>query len=349
MRLPAACALTLVALAFFCFAAGSGATDSVEGKLNSVGKEAVWNADKQQVQAARQRCVDFGSPQIEECLADAIQSLGASSEAVSFTRSFGGGAFVRRFREAGRVDVAYVLYPFRANEIHGILLVNGEPSIVDVDDIALLPKEGMEQDKVYGSIRKAFPRVTLWPGDRSPKYPFVEPLPDGGQSFVVPYTLRNFCHACEVLGTAFFSFDFDKNGRLISSRFQRVEIPVKKTTQKNEPPRESEQIRNEQIRFVVLAEEGREFTVRLASNATTGYRWRPAGVLDEHTVKLVRSQYVSFEGGGSGSGGEEVLTFLAVARGEAEITMEYVRPWEKSQSPVKTATIKVSVRPATQK
>jgi predicted secreted protein len=344
MRLPTACVLTLMIFASSFFAVGSAAADSVEGRVNAVGKEAVWNADKQTLQAARQRCADFGSPQIEDCLADAIQSLGASNEAVSFTRSFGGGAFVRRFREAGRVDVAYVLYPLRANENHGILLVNGEPSIVDVDDIALLPKEGMEQDKVYGALKKAFPRVTLWPGDRSPKYPLIELLPDGGQSFIVPYTLRNFCHACEVLGTAFFSFDFDKGGRLVSNRFQRIELPPKKAVQKNESPKE-----NEQIRFVVLAEEGKEFTVRLASNATTGYRWRPAGILDEHIVKLVKSQYVPFEGGGSGSGGEEVWTFLTVARGDTEITMEYVRPWEKSQSPVKTATIKVSVRPATQK
>ncbi len=343
MRLSAATSLMLITVVFFCFAVDSRASDTVEGKVTAptIGKEAVWNADKQMVQAARQKCVDFGSPQIEECFADAMQSFGAPSEAVSFTRSFGGGAYLRKFREAGRVDVVYVVYPFRTNENHGILLVNGEPSIVDVDDIVLLPKEGMEQDKTYGAIKKAFPRVTLWPGDRSAKYPVVEPLPDGGQTFVVPYTLRNFCHACETLGTAFFCFDFDKNGRLIAILFQRVELPSKKPAAKSEAPKE-----NEQIRFVVMAEEGKEFTVRLASNPTTGYHWRPLGALDERTVKLVRSQYLPFEGGRVGTGGEEAWTFLAVARGDTEITMEYVRPWEKVQSPVKTATIKVSVRAA---
>ena len=98
-----------------------------------------------------------------------------------------------------------------------------------------------------------------------------------------------------------------------------------------------------------MAEEGKEFTVRLSSNRTTGYQWRPLGPLDERTVRLVKSQYVPFEGGAIGAGGEEVWTFLAVSPGDAEIRMEYVRPWEKSQSPVKTATIKVSVRSASQK
>ena len=50
-----------------------------------------------------------------------------------------------------------------------------------------------------------------------------------------------------------------------------------------------------------------------------------------------------FEGGLVGGGGEEIWTFLAVNRGDTEITMEYVRPWEKTHHPVKTATIKVSV------
>ena len=108
--------------------------------------DTVWNADRQTVQEAKQKCADTGGRELEECFADAMQSFGASPEAAAFTRSFGGGAFVRRFRETGRVDVAQVIYPFRANENSGILLVNGDPPIVDVDDIALLPKEAMEQE-----------------------------------------------------------------------------------------------------------------------------------------------------------------------------------------------------------
>jgi predicted secreted protein len=69
------------------------------------------------------------------------------------------------------------------------------------------------------------------------------------------------------------------------------------------------------------------------------------GPLEEHIVKPVRCEYIPFEGALPG-GGEEIWTFLAAGRGSTEITMEYVRPWEKTHFPVKTATIKVSVRPA---
>jgi predicted secreted protein len=344
MRLAATVFVILFVLGFSCLAAGSADTKGEKAAQTAsvVTADAVWNADRQTVQEAKQKCTDTGGRELEECFADAMQSLGASPEAAAFTRSFGGGAFVRRFRETGRVDVAQVIYPFRANENYGILLVNGDPPIVDVDDMALLPKEAMEQDsRTYIAIRKSYPRVTMWPGERSLKQaPVVETLPGGGQSFVMPYTLRNFCHACEVLGSAFFSFDFDRGGKLSTIRFLRVETPPKK------PPKSEARKESEEIRFVVMAEEGKEFTVRLNSNRTTGYQWRPASPLDERIVKVVKCEYVPFEGTLMGSGGEEIWTFLATGKGSAEITMEYVRPWEKMHFPVKTATIQVFVSPA---
>ncbi len=341
MRVVTTLFVILFALGFLCPAAAPGETQGEKRAARVVTPDTVWNADRQSVLAAKQRCADTGGKELEECFANAMQDLGASPEAAAFTRSFGGGTFVRRFRETGRVDIAHVIYPFRANENTGILLVNGEPPIVDVDDIALLPKEAMEQDRTYAAIRKSYPRVTMWPGDRSFRHALpVETLPGGGQAFVVPYTLRNFCHACEVLGSAFFSFDFDREGKLLGIRFLRVEPPPKK------PPKNEARKESEQISFVVMAEEGKEFTVRLNSNRTTGYQWRPVGPLDESIVKFVRCEYVPFEGTLPGGGGEEIWTFLAAGKGSTEITMEYVRPWEKLHSPVKTATIKVSVRPA---
>ncbi len=340
MRVVTTISVILCALGCFCAAAMPADVTGEKKTTRVVTADSVWNADKQAILAAKQRCADTGGREVEECFADAMQGFGASPEAVAFTRSFGGGAFVRKFRETGRVDIAQIVYPFRANENHGILLLNGEPPIVDVDDIALLPKEAMEQDRTYAAIRKLYPRVTLWPGDRSFRQaPLSETLPGGGQAFVVPYTLRNFCHACEVLGSAFFAFDFDKGGKLVGIRFLRVEPPPKK------PPKTEARKESEQISFVVMAEEGKEFTVRLDANRTTGYQWRPIGPLEERVVKLVRCDYVPFEGALLGGGGEEICTFLAVGRGSTEITMEYVRPWEKTHAPVKTATIMVSVRP----
>ncbi|HUJ89610.1 MAG TPA: protease inhibitor I42 family protein [Syntrophorhabdales bacterium] len=343
MRLFAAVFLILLGLAFSCLAETPGAFDTAGEKSSpaAIGRETAWNPDRETLQAVRLKCAEFGGERLDECFTEAMQDAGASAEAASFTKLFGDGTFVRRFKKCGHVDVAYVFHPFRPTENHGILLVNGEPPVVDVDDIALLPKEDIEQDKTYLAIKKSFPRATMWPGDRTTKYPLVEALPEGGQSFIVPYKLRNFCQACEVLGTAFFSFDFDKEGWLTDIRFLRIELPSKKSAANSETRKD-----NEQISFVVMTEEGKEFTVRLPSDRYAVYRWRVVGAPDERIVKIERSEYVSFDGATSG---EEVWTFLAVSRGDTEITMEYAPRHEGAQTPVKTATIKVSVRPASVK
>lgn len=89
---------------------------------------------------------------------------------------------------------------------------------------------------------------------------------------------------------------------------------------------------------------GREFKVTLASNATTGYHWELAAPLDEAIVKLVNSEYQAPKTGLIGSGGHEIWTFRAVARGQTVIKLKYVRPWEKEAAPAETATYKVTVR-----
>jgi predicted secreted protein len=89
---------------------------------------------------------------------------------------------------------------------------------------------------------------------------------------------------------------------------------------------------------------GQEFSITLASNATTGYHWELAAPLDEAVVKLVASQYKTHETKMLGAGGQEIWTFTAVGRGQTVVQLKYVRPWEKDVPPVKTASYVVIVR-----
>jgi inhibitor of cysteine peptidase len=98
--------------------------------------------------------------------------------------------------------------------------------------------------------------------------------------------------------------------------------------------------------MAVAAEEGQEFAIFLDSNRTTGYEWRLAAPIDERVVHFVRSEYAPPKGGLVGAGGREEWTFLAKGRGETEILLEYVRPWEEGKPPAARAHIRVSVKPA---
>jgi inhibitor of cysteine peptidase len=94
----------------------------------------------------------------------------------------------------------------------------------------------------------------------------------------------------------------------------------------------------------IEAKIGEKFKIALDSNQTTGYQWELSEPLDESVVKLVGSEYISDKPITAGSGGVEVWTFEAVGEGETEISMAYVRSWEKDVEPAQSKTFKVAVK-----
>jgi len=93
----------------------------------------------------------------------------------------------------------------------------------------------------------------------------------------------------------------------------------------------------------IEVEVGQEFEIILDSNQTTGYGWKLAKSLNEEVIELVKSKYEEPEDTIPGKGGEEVWTFKGVGKGKTEISLEYVREWEKGKAAVKTKDFKVSV------
>ncbi len=94
----------------------------------------------------------------------------------------------------------------------------------------------------------------------------------------------------------------------------------------------------------IAVDAGRRFVLRLRSNLTTGYGWQLAGPLDEKIVVLVTNDYIQSDTKLAGAGGHEVWVFKAVGRGQAEVALKYVRPWEKDQPPADTNVFKVVVK-----
>ena len=198
------------------------------------------------VQAAMRKCTAFQPSRIGECFIAQMQGAGASSQALAFARLLdertGQVGFARAFREAGPVDVAYVQYAFRANELNGVYLVNGSPPLVDVDDQSLLDRAGLESDLVYADIRKQYPDVAIFPGDRfHTDTPAVEALIGGGVRFTAAYRLNNICHACAQVGTARFAFDFDAAGKFLRTRliwvYAAERAPSRSSARRSQPAR----------------------------------------------------------------------------------------------------------------
>src|SRR5262249_37661715 len=145
-------------------------------------------------------------PKFPECMIDQMAPAGAPTQAIEFTRelykkSGGDVGIMTGFQPQSPVAFAWITYPLRVNTNYGLLLVNGQPRIVNVEDLELLDRKTMEQSFQFKDLKNQFPKVDVWPGDRDGKiWPNSQPGPNGGIQFVVSYPLINGCHACARAG-----------------------------------------------------------------------------------------------------------------------------------------------------
>ena len=92
---------------------------------------------------------------------------------------------------------------------------------------------------------------------------------------------------------------------------------------------------------------GRQFTIEIESNPTTGYQWCP--VFSEAKVRLIRHDGPRVESKpGSrtpvGAGGVDLFVFEALAEGETSIQMTLKRVWETTH--LEQRTFRVSIERA---
>jgi len=160
-----------------------------------------------------------------------MEKAGAPAVAVQFTRDLskqnhGDLGIMTGFQDEGSVAFAWITYPLRANTNYGLLLVNGQPRIINVEDLRLLDVKNMKRSSQYQDLKRQFPHVDVWPGDRDGKiWPNSQAGPDGGIQFTVAYPLIDGCHACARAGSAIFNWNFDANGKFLGTSFQGMLDP----------------------------------------------------------------------------------------------------------------------------
>ncbi len=291
-------------------------------------ESAVWHppADfrSKVLAACENRGAAFG-----KCFADQMKAAGASAEALAFTRLIHGDGYVQAFRPVARVGIAAVSYPFRANENDGLYLVNGDPPAINIDDLQKLVSGQMDSDPAYDAAKKSHPNADLWPGDRSSTGSLLAlTFPDGSQQFVADYRVQAGCHACAVLGQAFFGFNFDPAGKFTGTEFSGFT-----------PLYTFSRTASEKI---VSVKPGSTFTIVLPSNRSTGYSWQLKS--SASALEALGNKYEPSSDSRMGAGGEDLWTFHARGAGESTLHFSYARSWEKNTSPAKELKVTVRVR-----
>jgi hypothetical protein len=236
---------------------------------------------------------------------------------VEFSRQLGEPGFVRDFRAAGPVDIAYVFYPYRANENQSWLIVNGQPPAIDVDNSKLVTvaARALKNNAAYAGLARAHPDLSPWPGDRySTETPDVEMGAKGGVHIVVNYRLRERCHSCAVLGHAWYSFEFDAKGifagaRLMAISIARDKVPVVRPTSKMA------------VNSAVISV-GEELTIAVPLKDAAASEWILAKALDTTKVRLIEHTRVAPPSGNGAAGTDELWKFAALGAGTTEIAFQ---------------------------
>jgi predicted secreted protein len=304
----------------------------------AVSPGARWEPDPGTVRRLTSGCAN--APALDTCRAKVLQAAGAPPAAVAFAERTGYTGFLRDYRTANPVAVAYVVYPFRANENSGVLLVNGSPPTIDVDDPRMLDTNDLAADPLYASLLRGNPGLAVFPGDRfDTRYPVSMRTPDDGRRFLVVYQLQT-CHACAQVGQATVAFDFAADGRFDGTRLWAIDVDAAGTPAASQKPVTVSASPPGPVELAL----GQQLIVSLTATAATGYQWRLAEPFDQTVVRFTSSQHEASTTSGVGAPGAMHLGFTPVGRGTATIALEYVRPWERGVAPARSVRIPVVVR-----
>ena len=88
---------------------------------------------------------------------------------------------------------------------------------------------------------------------------------------------------------------------------------------------------------------GKPFAICFQSSPGTGYSWVLAKEPDPELLKFIAEKVEEPKSGLLGGRETVFWNFRALAAGEAEIAMNYVRPWEKEAAPARTHVFKVKI------
>jgi len=192
---------------------------------------AVWQLPAQFLTTAHVACDQSSGSGYGDCMIGQMAKAGAPARAVQFTRelykqSHGEFGVMTGFQDEGPVAFAWITYPLRANTNFGLLFVNGQPRMIDAEDLKLLDVKTMTQSDQFQDLKTQFSHVDVWPGDRDGKsWPSSQSGPDGGIEFTVAYPLIDGCHACARAGDAIFNWNFDASGKFLGTSFQGIVGP----------------------------------------------------------------------------------------------------------------------------
>ncbi|HUC89501.1 MAG TPA: protease inhibitor I42 family protein [Patescibacteria group bacterium] len=94
----------------------------------------------------------------------------------------------------------------------------------------------------------------------------------------------------------------------------------------------------------IEVKKGQQFTISLASNASTGYSWSVDDTYNKNVITKVSNKYQAANTNMSGAPGKELWVFKGANKGSTKLNFKYTRSWEANMSPASSKTFDVTVK-----
>jgi hypothetical protein len=192
---------------------------------------AIWPLTQDFLKSAHAAC-DSDTAKMADCFIKEMTKAGAPADAVTFAQNLYGqtGQFgvLGAIKEYGPVALAWVVFPLRANNNDALLIVNGKPPFLDLDDMHELDREALKKDPIFLQWKANAPQLDVWPAERSAGAPLVEHpriwpgAKPGDFQFVYSYPLLNGCATCAQTGFANYLWNFDSKGNFLGTKLLSV-------------------------------------------------------------------------------------------------------------------------------
>lgn len=206
-------------LKFFVFTLGlySALSFAAESRFNA---QSVWRpkpGEMGRIQKTCTKALQRGQFQdVGDCFFTELKKRKVHSEVLRFVKMIDNTGYMTHFKKIGPVDLAYVTYPFRANQNEGCYLVNGTPSLIDVDSPSVLSFKNYEIESSIDvvNLRSIYPQLSIFPESRRPDAgPQVVKNSKGEFEFIFKYSLKDGCRACALVGQLEVFYRFRADGK----------------------------------------------------------------------------------------------------------------------------------------
>jgi len=124
---------------------------------------------------------------------------------------------IESVRQLGPLALVELNHPMRANNNKHWVVLNGMPPLVDAETEVGKTKADWNED--YIAIHRSHPKASIFPtvlflrtdkmSDQQTRLVFIAPIVDG-------------CHACDIVGVAYYALDFDRSGKFLATRIVKI-------------------------------------------------------------------------------------------------------------------------------